>query len=57
MAYARELPAPPILEEDPSLLDQAAAARYRGQRPAGLGCSMRSTSLSGDDAARSWLTA
>ena len=51
----RELPAPPILEEDPSLLDQAAAARYRvSALPGSLQHAL--DQLAGDDAARSWLT-
>ncbi|MEA2153822.1 MAG: glutamine synthetase [Solirubrobacteraceae bacterium] len=51
----RDLAPPPILEQDPSLLDEAAAARHRvGGLPASLQDALEA--LARDDAARAWMT-
>jgi glutamine synthetase len=51
----RELPAPPILDRDPALLDDAEASGYRvGGLPTSLADSLRA--LADDDGARAWLT-
>jgi glutamine synthetase len=50
-----ELPAPPILDRDPALLDDAEAARYGvGGLPSSLEESLRA--LAEDDTARAWMT-
>jgi glutamine synthetase len=51
----RDLAAAPILEQDPSQLDRAAAARHRvGGLPASLQDALEA--LARDDAARAWMT-
>jgi glutamine synthetase len=51
----RELAPPPILEDDPSLLDEAARASHRvGGLPASLHDALEA--LARDDAARGWMT-
>jgi glutamine synthetase len=50
-----ELPAPAILEEDPSLLDEAGVARHRvGGLPSSLQAALEA--LARDDVARAWMT-
>jgi glutamine synthetase len=50
-----ELPAPPILDRDPAVLDDAEAARYGvGGLPSSLEESLRA--LAEDDTARAWMT-
>jgi glutamine synthetase len=49
-----QLPAPPLLERDPSTLDDADAALYRvGAMPASLEAALEA--LAGDEAVRGWL--
>jgi glutamine synthetase len=51
----RELPAPPVLDRDPALLDEQEASAYRvGGLPASLEDSLQA--LAKDDTARSWMT-
>jgi len=51
----RELPAPPILELDPSQLDAAESARYRvGGLPDSLEGALQA--LAGDEQARAWMS-
>ena len=50
-----ELPAPPILDRDPALLDEAEAERFGvGALPASLEGSLQA--LAEDDTARGWMT-